>query len=312
MGNEWLISIWEGPFHVFAAPDYGWQNERALSQEGITQPNWRTGLEIFITRPLSLVAVLILAVILCVISWMLLLLPAIAAYYFAVKHSRKEEYFIDLNSIFRTAGLFLRGIPKYFIQSYILGLTGLLPAVILFYIPVVPLMVAEDQTWAYYASLALSVLWIPALFLAGVTVFNGYPRLIVTNSGIDAIRYAISEGKTKPPLALARGFLLLSPIPGWIFHFMMVLSYPWLTAWAIATTNDIDELEKHGKETEGISMFSAVGLTLGLAAVMFGACFLFVGLWHTAGFVIWLIFSFVLVFLFVPRITAKTRYFREQ
>ncbi len=283
-----------------------------MGDEEITQPNWRTGLEIFITRPLSLVGVLIVAVILIVISWMLLLLPAIASYYFAVKYSRREEYLIDLNSIFRTTGLFLRGIPTYFVQSYILGLIGLLPAAILFFIPVVPLYVAEDHTWAYYVSLVLLVLWVPALFLAGVTVFNGYPRLIVTNDGMDAIRYAVSEGKTNPLLALARGLLILSPIPGGILHFMMVLSYPWLTAWAVATSDDIEEIEKAKKETEGISMLGAVGLTLVLAAVMFGACFIFVGLWHTVGFVIWLIFCFILVFLFVPRITAKTRYFRDQ
>lgn len=271
------------------------------------QPNWRTGFEIFATRPLSLVSVLILAVILCVISWMLLFFPVIAAYYFAVRQSRREEYLIDLNSILRTTALFLKGIPTYFVQSYILGLIGLLPAAILFFIPVVPLYVAEDHAWAYYVSLVLSVLWVPALFMAGVTVFNGYPRLIVTNNSIDAIRYAVSEGKANPLLALARGFLLLSPVPGGILHFTMVLSYPWLTAWAVATSGDIDELERKEKETEGLSMFGAVGLTLLLAAVMVGACFLFVGLWHTAGFIVWLIFSFILVFIFVPKITAKTR-----
>lgn len=282
-----------------------------MDHEEIAQPNWRTGLEIFITRPLSLVGVLIIAVVLSVMSWMLLLLPTIAAYCFAVKHSRKEEYFIDLNSILRTVGLFLSGIPRYFVQSYILGLTGLVPAVILFFVPIVPIMVAEDHAWAYYVSLLLLALWIPALFLAGATVFNGYPRLIVTNNGIDAIRYAVSEGKAKPLLALARGSLILSPIPGLIFHFLMVLSYPWLTAWAIATSADIEDIEEKKRGAEGISMFAALGLTLLLAVVMVGACFLFVGLWHTAGFVIWLIFSFVLVFLFIPRITTKTRYFRE-
>jgi len=85
------------------------------------------------------------------------------------------------------------------------------------------------------------ILWLPSFFLVGMAVFNGYPRLITTNDGIGSLRYAISAGKAKPLLALVRGFILLYPIPGWILHWLMVLSYPFLTAWAIGTALDTTE-----------------------------------------------------------------------
>ena len=191
------------------------------------------------SRPLSLVTALILAVLICLASFMLLTFPVIAGYYYAVRQSKREEYFIDLYNIFRTAFLVLGGIRKYFVQSYILGLTCLLPAAALYVAPVLPMATAGER--GIYASLSLMLLWLPSFFLAGVTVFNGYPRLIATNDGIGSVRYAVSAGRAKPLLALARGFMLLYPLPGWILHWLMVFSYPLLTVWAIGAAADTTE-----------------------------------------------------------------------
>ena len=269
-----------------------------MTSERLVSPNWRTGFDIFVTRSLSLVVALILVVIVCVSSFMLLTFPAIAGYYHAVRHSKREEYFIDLPNVFRTNSLVLKGMAVHFIPSYIVGVVGLLPAVLLFLAPVLPWSIVGDE-WMY-ASLPLMLLWVPAFFLMGITVFSAYPRLIATNNAIESLRYAISAGKARPLLAFVRGFLLLYPIPGWIIHFTMVLSYPFIVAWAVSTTNDIEEeqLEVDGRRPD---LLVGVLATLVLAFVLVGFCYLFVELWEIAGFAVWLVLSLIIVFLWARR-----------
>ena len=116
---------------------------------------------------------------------------------------------------------------------------------LLYIAPALPLLIVGEE-WAYYASIGLAVLWLPAFFLAGVIVFNGYPHLIATNNGIASLRYALSAGREEPLLALARGLMLLFPIPGFIVHFLMVFCYPIVTAWAVAATADDSQQTEKG------------------------------------------------------------------
>ena len=124
-----------------------------MASEQLGHPDWRRGLETFATRPLSLVAALILALLICLASLMLLIFPVITGYYYAVRQSKKEEYFIDLYNIFRTTSLVFGGIRRYFVQSYILGLTTLLPATALYAAPVLPWVIAGER--GIYASMCL-------------------------------------------------------------------------------------------------------------------------------------------------------------
>lgn len=263
--------------------------------ESIAQPNLRKGWEIFATRPLSLVAALIMALVIFLMSFMLLTFPVIAGYYHAVRQSKREEYFIDLNNIFRTTFLVLKGVRKYFVQSYILGFLGLLPIAILYFAPVLPMIIANER--GISISLILQILWLPAFFLAGAILFHGYPHLIATNTAIGSIRYALSVGKTHKLKTFFRGFLLLYPIPAAIFHFFMVLSYPLLASWAVATTGDTAEkkLEIHYEKRV---TFGKIIFALGLAAVMFVIIYFLAAKWGGIGLFIGLGISFVFVFLF--------------
>ena len=264
----------------------------------LKQPDWQTGFNVFGSRAFSLIAAFILAVIMCIASFMLLTFPVITGYYYAVRHSRREEFFIDLPNIVRTVFLVLEGIGRFFFQSYVVGLLGLLPAIILFLTPVLPWSILESEAWMY-ASIPLMILWLPAFFLMGVTVFNAYPYLIATNDGIGAMRQAFSAGRDKPLIALARGSMLLLPLPGWLIHFLMVFSYPIITAWAVAETEDAPHVQRVAGLWEGV----ASGLVL--AAAMLGACYLFVGLWETAGFIVWLVFCFIAVMLWARRYSSR-------
>jgi hypothetical protein len=207
----------------------------------LKEPKLRRGLEIFASRPISLVVALIAAVVVFMVSFMLLLFPAIAAYFYAVRHSRREEYLIDLENVFRTNGLFFKGIGTYFIQGYIMGILGILPALALLLIPILPLELynAEGRN----LSLILQILFFPAFFLMGSVVLYGYPCLIATNSAIRSLGYAVSKGKSKLLKVMALGLVLLVPIPGAIFHLFMPLTYPFLVSWAVSdTADDTDKL----------------------------------------------------------------------
>jgi hypothetical protein len=256
-----------------------------MEGQHLPQPNLRKGLEIFATRPLSLVASLILAVVISVVTFLLLTFPVIAGYYYAVRQSMREEYFIDLNNVFRTNSLVFSGIKRYFVQSYILGITGLIPAVGLLLVPLVPFEIGGEQ-WKWL-SLILQILFLPAFFLAGAVVLYGYPCLIATNNAIGSLRYAISAGKAKLLKVLAVGFILLFPITGFIFHLLMILTYPLIVSWAVVVTADTSEslIEVKGK---GEGVLPGMLLSLFLVAVAGGLCYLSVSLWGGPGFVAWL------------------------
>ena len=205
----------------------------SLAGEEIRFPNWRGGARIFVSRPGSLVASLILAVVIWLASFTLLTFPVMAGYYYAVKQSKEEEYFIDLYNIYRTAFFFLRGIKRYFVQSYILGFTGILPALALYAAPVISLNIFSYSKEGIIVSLVLMPLWLLAFFLTGAIILYGFPRLITTNNGFNSTCYAILVGKAKSFQTTAVGFMLLSPVPAVIIHGLMVFSYPFFTAWAV-------------------------------------------------------------------------------
>jgi hypothetical protein len=262
-------------------------------------PNLGKGWEIFLTRSLSLISALIIAVAICVVSFFLLTFPVIAGYYYAVRYSRGERYFIDIENIMRTIFLVFRGIRIYFIQSYVFGFLGLLPIAILFFSPLLPWMLTGDQ--GMFLGLVLQILWIPAFFLTGIIVFHGYPHLIAANSGIGSLRYAFAMGKAKPLSAIGRGFLLLYPIPAAIFHFLMVFSYPILVGWAVAGTDDASE-KKQEIRAPGEVTWVKLLLALALAGVMFGIIYFFSWLWGGPGFFIGLGLSFTLAILFFRKV----------
>lgn len=272
-----------------------------MENQALPPPSLQTGWQIFVSRSLSLIAAFIMAVILCVISFFLLTFPVITGYYYAVRHSRREEYFIDMVNISRTTALLFRGIGKYFFQSYIFGIIGLLPVVVLFIAPVLPAIISPEK--GLTLSLILQILWIPTFFLAGAVIFYGYPHLVATNSGIASFRYALSMGKANPLAAIGRGLLLLYPIPAALFHFLMVFSYPILVGWAVASTDDESFKVKKEVSAPGEITLKKLLLTLLLAAVMVGILYLFAGLWGGIGFFIGLGLCFTLALLFAKRIT---------
>ena len=268
----------------------------------IPNPNLNAGWQIFVSRSLSLITTFIIAVVLCVISFFLLTFPVIAGYYYAVRHSRREEYFIDLVNISRTASLLFRGISRYFFQSYIYGIIGLLPVVILYFLPVLPVLISPEK--GLILSLVLQFLWIPAFLLGGAVIFYGYPYLIVTNSAVASFQYAISTAKAKSLPTIGRGFLLLFPFPAIAFHFLMIFSYPILVSWAVATTDDekVAGIKKGGPATSEIT-FTKFLLALLLAGVMIGILYLFAWLFGGIGFFIGLGLSITLGLLFMRKIT---------
>ena len=272
-----------------------------MESQTLPPPSLQIGLQIFITRSLSLIAAFIMAVVLCVISFFLLTLPVITGYYYAVRHSRREEYFIDMVNISRTTALLFQGIRRYFFQSYVFGIIGLLPVAVLFIAPVLPAIISPEK--GLTLSLILQILWIPTFFLAGAVIFYGYPHLIATNSGMASFRYALTMGKAKPLATIGRGLLLLYPIPAALFHFLMVFSYPILVAWAVASTDDESFKIKKEVVAPGEVTLKKLLLTLLLAAVMVGILYLFAGLWGGVGFFIGLGLCFTLALRFAKRIT---------
>jgi hypothetical protein len=92
--------------------------------EHVPEPNLGQGLHTFASRPGSLVAALILVIVISPVTFMVLAFPASTAYFYAVRQSRREECAIDLNNLLRTCGLVFRGIRRYFLQSYLMGIVG--------------------------------------------------------------------------------------------------------------------------------------------------------------------------------------------
>lgn len=272
-----------------------------MESQTLPSPSLQIGWQIFVSRPLSLIAALITAVVLCVVSFFLLTFPVITGYYYAVRHSRREEYFIDIANISRTTALLFRGIGRYFIQSYIFGIIGILPVAVLFFAPVLPAVISPEK--GLTLSLALQILWIPTFFLAGAVIFYGYPHLVASNSGFASLRYALSMGKTKPLATIGRGFLLLYPIPAALFHFLMVFFYPILVGWAVASTDEETLVFKKEVSAPGEVTLKKLIFTLLLAGVMVGILYLFAGLWGGVGFFIGLGLCFTLALMFARRIT---------
>jgi hypothetical protein len=256
-----------------------------MVNETLPQPNFRRGLEIFVTRPVSLVVTLIIAVVLCLASFMILTFPLVAGYFFAVRHSRREEYFVDLNAILKNCGLLFLGIKHHFGQSYVLGFLGLVPAVALVLVPIVPLHLYGNE--GRILSLVLQVLWLPGFFLAGGVFLYGFPHLVATTHGIRSLRHTLSAGMKSPLKTLAVGFVILFPIPGFVFHLLMVLTYPFLAAWAVGATADPIESGKAvslgGNEKSGGRLLLLLLAGLGVAGGYF--C---VRLWGGVGLVAWL------------------------
>lgn len=182
-------------------------------------------------RPVSLVVALLVAVVAAVVSFMLLLFPLIAGYYYAVRESGREEFFIDLPNVLRTLGLLWVGVRTYFLQSYVLGILGLLGPALLFVAPVLPLELYGKE--AASLSLGLQVLYVPASFLFGGVLIFGYPELLVTGSAVQALRHGIVGAWHRPFFTTVMGFLILFPVTGFVFHLLMVFTYPLLVAYAL-------------------------------------------------------------------------------
>lgn len=206
----------------------------------------RTGWTIFATRPISMVATVILAVCLFVVSLGILAFPLIPAFYFAVRESRGERFFIDLERVLETMGNLFRGIRRHFFASFVVGILGLLMATGLL---VTPTLVMREGAPAYL--LGLQILLLPAFFWGGAVLLHAYPRLTEGNGGFAALRYALSEGRRKPLSAFLVGFLVLFPVTGALFHLLMVFSYPILVGAALGRMPDSDELAIPGPDLSG-------------------------------------------------------------
>ncbi|NIO20774.1 MAG: hypothetical protein GTN76_08565, partial [Candidatus Aenigmarchaeota archaeon] len=141
----------------------------------LKDPNFRKGLEIFVSRPISLIAALILSIVICLITFMLFTPPVIAGYYYAVKKSRREQYFIDLNNITITLASLFRGMENYFVQSYVFGIPAFLSVLFLYTIPLIGIGFGGES--GMYIGTLLLILWLPAFFLSGIFIFQGYPYL---------------------------------------------------------------------------------------------------------------------------------------
>ncbi|NIO20773.1 MAG: hypothetical protein GTN76_08560, partial [Candidatus Aenigmarchaeota archaeon] len=101
--------------------------------------------------------------------------------------------------------------------------------------------------------------------------------------------------------ALARGFLLLSPIPGLFVHFFMVFTYPIIVGWAVARTADSTEKGPDIPDTQKV-MLEKLALVLGFVAVWLVICYVLVTLWEATGFWIWLVLFFISTLILVRRI----------
>jgi hypothetical protein len=211
------------------------------SETSLPAPSLHVGWRIFATRPVSLVLTLVLAVVVGVLSFGLLVLPAVAAYYHAVRRSRREGFFIDLEAVVALAGHFLRGLVRLFLRGWIVGIFGLLLPVALLLLPALAL--DRQASAAPILAMGSLLLFVPAFFWAGSVLLHGYPALAADATAFASLRHALSAGRGRPLQATAVGFLVLFPVTGALFHLLMVFSYPILVAAAVATTSDEERIE---------------------------------------------------------------------
>jgi hypothetical protein len=193
-----------------------------------------------------MVATVIFAVCLFVVSLGILAFPLVPAFYYAVRNSQSERFFIDLERVLESMGNLLSGIRRHFFSSFVVGISGLLVAVGLLIAPVLAL---REETAAL--ALGLQVLLIPAFFWGGAVLLFAYPCLLRTNGGFRSLRYALTEGRKRPFLSLLVGFLILFPVSGAFFHLLMVFSYPIFVAAALGEASDSAQLATRKKQEVG-------------------------------------------------------------
>lgn len=193
----------------------------------------RDGWAVFMARPRSLVGALITSVVISVASFFLLLPPAIAGYYFAVAGGLESEADLFREDPGRASGLVFAGVRRYFFPSYVVATFGLLIPLVLLVGPVLPWTVSGEE-WRGLAPLSIA-LAIPAFLVAGSVVLYGYPRLLVTRSAREAVRYTIRAAIGRPFASLVMGFLLLFPITAFVVHVLMVITYPFIVATAVCS-----------------------------------------------------------------------------
>jgi len=197
-------------------------------------------------RPRSLVGALITSVVISVASFFLLLPPVIAGYYFAVAGGLEGESELYREDPGLASGLVFAGIRRYFFASYAVATFGLLLPLVLLVGPVLPWTVFGEE-WRHIAPLSVA-LAVPAFLVVGSVVLFGYPRLLVTRSAREAIRYTLRAATGRPMTSLVLGFLLLFPISGFVVHVLMVLTYPLIAATAVCTMVTAIQLDRSWSE----------------------------------------------------------------
>lgn len=255
-------------------------------------PNFRRGREIFFSRPISLTLTLIIAVMICVISFLLLVFPVITAYYYAVSNSKREEFFIDLDNVAKTISFLFKGIKQYFLQSYLFALISVLPVLTLYLIPLMPIYLYGKQ--GLQISAFLQIIWIPLFFFFGSLLLYGYPQLIVSKSAIYAFKSTFAGIKRSPLVVFILGFLTLVPFTSFVFHLLMVFTYPILAGWGVSAVSDVGKpsqqegttrSENGAKATQEVTL-GKLGIALTTAALMFMIIYGFSWLWGGTGFFI--------------------------
>lgn len=219
-------------------------SDGAGSRAELPSPSIRAGWLIFATRPVALVVTLIVCVVLVLVSFGTLAFPVIAAFYHTTRQSKRERYFIDLERVVGMLAGLGRGMRRHFFQSYVIGILGLAAAIALL---VVPVLLVDHPS----ASMALLIelLFLPAFFWSGATLLHAYPCLIETGSAGQALAHAWREGRRRPLRALGVGFLVFFPIPGALFHLLMVFSYPILAASSLGVAGDSAPITLRGLVT---------------------------------------------------------------
>jgi hypothetical protein len=265
--------------------------DKSAEQLQLAPPSLEAGWRIFATRPISLVAALVVATIVSLVSFLLLLFPAVAGYFYAVRESRREEYFIDLNNIARMIGNLFAGIKGYFWPSYPVGLLGIVFPLFLMVLPV--LGWEEGHSLSRFRLLML-FLWIPACWILGSIILYGYPYMVIVRRGFASLRHGLESGRRHPTLAFSLGFLICFPITAFFFHLLMVFSYPILAGSALGIAAELgSERRKAETQLQEVTLGRLL-LALGLAGVMVAALMFSVWLWGGVGFFIGLGFSFAL------------------
>ena len=135
--------------------------------------------------------------------------------------------------MFRMNSKFFYGLKRYFFPSFVLGLFGLVPSLLLSIAPAFPLQNGSESGVIWW-TLSLEVLLLPAYFLAGSVVLYGFTQLIRTGRGFHSLSYAVKTGARSLLKVLLLGFLLLFPITGFVVHLLMIFTYPIIVGWAVS------------------------------------------------------------------------------